>query len=169
VEGPSRHTVRPWRRARDAGDRRAGAHSRFEYNAHDQITKITDPFGGETTFTYDGNGNLLTLTDARGKTTTWTYTNMDRVATRTDPQTRAESFAYDPMGNLTTWTDRKGQLTTYQYDALDRQTFLGFGTTGAPPSYASTTSTTYEPATGRPTSWTRQRARSSGRTTCWIG
>jgi YD repeat-containing protein len=35
-------------------------------------------------------------------------------------------------------------VTTYQYDALDRQTFVGFGTTGAPPSYASTIETTYD-------------------------
>jgi RHS repeat-associated protein len=75
---------------------------------------------------------------------------MDRVETRTDPLSRDESFAYDLMGNLVTWTDRKGQITTYQYDGLDRQTFVGFGTTGSPPSYASTISTTYD-AGDRPT------------------
>ncbi len=121
-----------------------GASTAFQYDAHDQLTKITDPRGGETSFTYDGNGNLLTLTDARAKTTTWTYDDMDRVETRTDPPTRTESFAYDLNGNLTTWTDRKGQVTTYEYDALDRQTFLGFGTTGTPPTYASTITTTYD-------------------------
>jgi RHS repeat-associated protein len=71
---------------------------------------------------------------------------MDRVATRTDPLTRDESFEYDVNGNLTKWTDRKGQVTIYQYDALDRQTFVGFGATGTPPSYsyASTITTTFE-------------------------
>jgi RHS repeat-associated protein len=121
-----------------------GARTQLTHNAHDQITKITDPKGGDTTFTYDGNGNLLTLTDARGKTTTWTYDEMDRVETRTDPLSRTESFVYDLQGNLTSWTDRKGQVTTYQHDALDRQTFVGYGTTGAPPSYASTITTTYD-------------------------
>ena len=121
-----------------------GRQSRFEYNGHDQITKITDSNGGETSFTYDGNGNMLTLTDARSKTTTWTYDDMDRVATRTDPLSRDESYAYDLNGNLTTTTDRKGQVTNYQYDALDRKTFVGFGTTGAPPTYASTITTTYD-------------------------
>jgi RHS repeat-associated protein len=127
-----------------------GAMTRFEYNAVNQVTKIVDPINGETTFTYDGNGNLLTLTDARNKTTTWTYNNMDRVETRTDPLSRDESFAYDLLGNLTSWTDRKGQLTTYQYDDLNRQTFIGFGTTGAPPSYSSTITTTFD-AGDRPT------------------
>ncbi|MGB2715989.1 MAG: RHS repeat-associated core domain-containing protein [Vicinamibacterales bacterium] len=121
-----------------------GSVTSFEYNAHNQITKITDARGGETTFTYDGNGNLLTLTDARNKTTTWTYNNMDRAATRADPLTRQETFGYDLNGNLTTWTDRKAQVTSYTYDALDRPTFIGFGTTGTPATYASTITTTYD-------------------------
>lgn len=121
-----------------------GSPTLFEYNAHDQVTKIVDPRGGETTFTYDANGNLLTLTDARNKTTTWTYNNMDRVATRTDPLTRQETFGYDLNGNLITRTDRKAQVTSYSYDALDRPTFSGFGTTGTPPTYASTITTTYD-------------------------
>jgi RHS repeat-associated protein len=121
-----------------------GAMTRFEYNPFSQVTKIVDPINGETAFTYDGNGNLLTLTDARSKTTTWTYDGMDRVETRTDPLTRDESFAYDLLGNVTSWTDRKGQVTTYEYDALNRQTFVGYGTTGAPPTYASTITTSYD-------------------------
>jgi RHS repeat-associated protein len=122
-----------------------------------------DPLSGTTSFTYDANGNLLTLTDARGKTTTWTYDSMDRVATRTDPLTRAESFTYDLNGNLATWTDRKGQVTIYQYDALDRQTFVGFGTTGVPPTYASTIATTYD-AGDRSTAIVDSAAGTIGRT-----
>jgi RHS repeat-associated protein len=121
-----------------------GSAMRFDYNAHDQITKIVDPRGGETLFTYDANGSLLTLTDARNKTTTWAYNSMDRIATRTDPLSRQESFTYDVNGNLVTWTDRKGQITSYTYDALDRPSVVGFGTTGTPPTYASTITTTYD-------------------------
>jgi hypothetical protein len=32
----------------------------------------------------------------------------------------------------------------HHHDALNRQTFVGFGTTGAPPTYASTITTTYD-------------------------
>jgi RHS repeat-associated protein len=131
-------------------DARGGV-SRFENDNLNQLTKVIDPLGGETTFTYDGNGNLLTLTDARSKTTTWIYDNMDHIATRTDPLSRQESFSYDLNGNLKTWTDRGGQVTSYSYDALDRETFVGFGTTGTPPTYASTFATTYD-AGDRPTS-----------------
>lgn len=122
----------------------SGRSKRTEYDALSLVTKIIDGLAGETSFTYDGNGNVLTLTDARGKTTTWTYDDMDRTATRTDPLSRQESFSYDANGNLKTWTDRKGQLTTYTYDALDRQTFVGFGTTGTPPSYVSSVTTTLD-------------------------
>ena len=127
-------------RTTNAGGRAAGT----QYGPLDLATKVVDGLGSETSFTYDPNGNLLTLTDARGKVTTWTYDDMDRVATRTDPLTRQESFTYDLNGNLKTWTDRKGQVTSYTYDALDRQTFVGFGTTGAPPTYASSITTTFD-------------------------
>ena len=69
---------------------------------------------------------------------------MDRVATRTDPLTRQESFTYDLNGNPLTWTDRKGQIITYAHDALDRLTFVGFDATGAPPTYESSVTTTYD-------------------------
>jgi YD repeat-containing protein len=58
--------------------------------------------------------------------------------------TKSGQAQYDLNGNLKTRTDRKGQITTYQYDALDRLTFVGFGTTGNPPTYASTITTTYD-------------------------
>ncbi|HEY0873209.1 MAG TPA: DUF6531 domain-containing protein, partial [Vicinamibacterales bacterium] len=121
-----------------------GRSSQVTYDPLDLATAIVDAIGGTTSFTYDANGNLLTLTDARSKTTTWTYNNMDRVATRTDPLTRQESFTYDLNGNPLTWTDRKGQITTYAHDALNRQTFVGFDTTGAPPTYQSSVTTTYD-------------------------
>ena len=69
---------------------------------------------------------------------------MDQVATRTDPLTRQESFTYDLNGNVKTWTDRKGQVASHTYDALDRLTFVGFGTTGTPPTYASSLATTFD-------------------------
>jgi RHS repeat-associated protein len=116
----------------------------MEYNAMNQITTMTDALGGQTSLTYDGNGNVLTLTNARGKTTTWSYDNMDRVETRTDPLNRQESLDYDLDGLPTTVTDRKGQVTTIVNDALHRRTFTGFDTTGAPATYESTITTTYD-------------------------
>jgi RHS repeat-associated protein len=121
-----------------------GRSARVAYDALDLVTSLIDALGGTTSFTYDANGNLLTLTDARSKTTTWTYNTMDRVATRADPLTRQESFTYDLNGNPLIWTDRKGQVTSFTHDALNRLTLTGFDTTGAPPTYASTVTTTYD-------------------------
>ncbi len=121
-----------------------GRVTQYEWNAVNLVTRVTDVLGGQTSFTYEANGNLLTLTDARNNSTTYTYNTMDRVATRTDPLQRQESYLYDNNGNLRQVTDRKNQVTTFTYDALDRQTFAGFGTTGMPPTYQSTTNYAYD-------------------------
>jgi YD repeat-containing protein len=84
------------------------------------------------------------LTNARGETTTWSYDDRDRVGRGPDPLSRQESFTYDLDRLLTSSTDRKTQVTTATHDALHRRTFIGFDTTGALPSYASTITTTYD-------------------------
>jgi RHS repeat-associated protein len=120
-----------------------GARTRYEYSPSNRLKKISTSVG-DTSVTYDANGNLTTLTDARGKTTTWTYNNMDRTESMTDPLDNVETYSYDANGNLVTWVDGKGQVTKYQYDALNRRTFVGFGATGNPPTYASTLTMTLD-------------------------
>src|SRR5205085_4610487 len=76
--------------------------------------------------------------------TTYTYDNMDQVQTRTDPLGRQELYTYDANGNVTSFTDRRGKVTNFQYDHLDRSVFVGFGATGSPAMYESTTNYTYD-------------------------
>jgi len=103
-----------------------GQQTRYDYDALNQLTKITDSLAGPTQLVYDGNGNLLSLTDARNNTTSYIYSNMDRVATRTDPLMRPETYGYDNNGNPTSFTDRKSQATSTTYDALDRPTLTTY-------------------------------------------
>lgn len=37
----------------------------YDYNAKDQVTRVTDARGGQTAFTYDPTGRVLTLSNAR--------------------------------------------------------------------------------------------------------
>jgi YD repeat-containing protein len=69
------------------------------YNALDQLTKVVDPNGLETTYVYNALGDLLTMTS---------------------PDTGTTSYTNDTAGNRLSQTDARGITTTYTYDALNR-------------------------------------------------
>ena len=48
-----------------------GHTTRYEYNAFDQLIRVTDAAGGVTSYTYDNRGNSASMTDASGHT--WCY------------------------------------------------------------------------------------------------
>lgn len=87
------------------------AETTFEYDAQDNLTKVTDPKGLDTDYTYTAFGDLLTLSSLDTGTTTYTY---------------------DSAGNRKTQTDARGITTTYGYDALNRLTSIAYsdGSTG---------------------------------------
>ncbi|HEY3581096.1 MAG TPA: RHS repeat-associated core domain-containing protein, partial [Pyrinomonadaceae bacterium] len=122
----------------------------YEYNARDQLTKITQQNDRVRTFNYDGLGRLLnritpeqgqtnytyfddglpqTITDARGAKATFTYNPRHLVTgiaydTTQAPgvsQTSAVTFGYDAAGNRTSMGDAFGTMT-YAYDQLSRMT-----------------------------------------------
>ncbi|NOT15322.1 MAG: hypothetical protein HOP21_07025 [Methylotenera sp.] len=70
-----------------------------QYNAIDEITKITDPRALNTTYTKNAFGEVITLVS---------------------PDTGTTNHTYDNAGNLLTKTNAKGGITTYTYDALNR-------------------------------------------------
>src|SRR5262247_4033909 len=88
----------------------------YEYNAANDLTKITDALSNIRSFTYDGLGRRLTAEDlhASGDGTfgTWTY-------------------VYDHAGNLTQSVNPKSQTVNYTYDSLNRPLTEDFtGTAG---------------------------------------
>lgn len=122
-----------------------GRLSVHEYDALNQVVKLTGPQGEEISFTYDANGNQLSVKDQRGNVTRYAYDNMDRVISRTDPLLKVESYLYNESGSLTKFTDRRGKVTAFTYDSLDRLTFAGFGA-AAGGTYESSVSSTYDAA-----------------------
>jgi RHS repeat-associated protein len=79
------------------------AETKFQYDALDNLTKVTDPKGLDTTYTYNGLGDLTQLQS---------------------PDTGTTSYTYDSAGNRQTQTDARGVTTQYGYDALNRLTTL---------------------------------------------
>lgn len=90
------------------------AETKFEYDANDNLTKVTDPKGLDTTYTYNGFGDLTQLSS---------------------PDTGVTTFTYDSAGNRASQTDARGITTTYQYDALNRLTQVGYPTSSLNVSY----------------------------------
>jgi RHS repeat-associated protein len=55
----------------------------FAYNSLGQLTSATNPESGNITYVYDENGNLKQKTDARNIITTYIYDELNRVSSRT--------------------------------------------------------------------------------------
>lgn len=75
------------------------AETKFEYDALDRLTKVTDPKGLDTIYQYNGFGDLIQLTS---------------------PDTGITTYTYDNGGNRRTQSDARGITTNYVYDALNR-------------------------------------------------
>jgi RHS repeat-associated protein len=90
------------------------AETKFRYDALDNLTKVTDPKGLDTTYAYNGLGDLTKLTS---------------------PDTGVTTYTYDTAGNRATQTDARNIKTTYSYDALNRLTKVAYPTTSLNVSY----------------------------------
>ena len=93
----------------------------FEYDAADQVTKVTDPLGRETVTTYDRAGRPVTVTDALGRAASTVYDKAGRPTSVTRADGSRLSWSYDVLGQQTGYTDASGATTSYAYDAAGRQ------------------------------------------------
>ncbi|WP_237384620.1 RHS repeat-associated core domain-containing protein [Xanthomonas campestris] len=88
--------------------------TKFDYDAFDNLIKVTDPKGLETSYAYNGLGDLTKLTS---------------------PDTGVTTYTYDSAGNRATQTDARNIKTTYSYDALNRLTKVAYPTSSLNVSY----------------------------------
>jgi len=103
-----------------------------DYDPLNRLKRTLQDVGGieaETTFTYDANDNLTKVTDPKGLDTTYTYNGFGDQVQLSSPDTGTTSYTYDSAGNRASQTDARGITTTYQYDALNRLTQVGYPTT----------------------------------------
>lgn len=115
-----------------------GAVSDSNYDALDRLIRTLQDVGGieaETKFEYDANDNLTKVTDPKGLDTTYTYNGFGDLVQLSSPDTGVTTYTYDSAGNRASQTDARGITTTYQYDALNRLTQVGYPTSSLNVSY----------------------------------
>jgi len=94
----------------------------FEYDSLGRKTKLIDPDMGTWTYTYDKVGNLKTQTDNRDITITFDYDELNRIKKKDYPTDTDVTYSYDNdsyengmIGTLTEVSDSSG-IIHYYYD-----------------------------------------------------
>jgi RHS repeat-associated protein len=145
------YSPRGWLTARkvrgaDADSEVDDAITRVDYDAHGQVTQLTQPDGKLATFKYDAAHRLTDIDDALGNTIHYTldlagnpvqestndssdvlkrslsrlYDNLGQLQTVLDANAAPTSFTYDLNGNNDTVTDALNRTTDRDVDALNR-------------------------------------------------
>ncbi|MER7758327.1 polymorphic toxin-type HINT domain-containing protein [Streptomyces sp. NPDC097619] len=104
-------------------DRSTWRSTKYEYDALDNLKKVTAPGGAVTSFEYDGRGRQKAITDPDGGRTEYTYDLSDNVESITDPRGNKTFTTYDAVGRPTTM--REGSATgtkrlEWTYDTLGK-------------------------------------------------
>ncbi|MBS0620996.1 MAG: RHS repeat protein [Verrucomicrobia bacterium] len=91
-----------------------------EYNARNQVTKVSHPDGTSEKWLYNLDGTLRAYIDQEGGKTEYLYDPFGRKVGSIDPLSRKETYTYDGM-NLLSKVDAAGYTTWYTYDAAGRK------------------------------------------------
>jgi RHS repeat-associated protein len=105
-----------------------GAESVIEYNAFDQVTKVTDPKSLSTLYAYNGFGNQTKLTSPDTGVTDFTYNAAGQVATKKDANDAvAHRYTYDVLGRLKAvfYTAAGPADVEYDYDTANAECTTG--------------------------------------------
>ncbi len=88
----------------------------YEYDAANQLIKITYADNTTVTFTYNFRGQRTSVTDQLNRTTTFRYDDAGQMTKFIRPDETELTFAYDEVGRIKSATDERGKTTTYEYD-----------------------------------------------------
>ncbi|MCB9340206.1 MAG: hypothetical protein H6577_18955 [Lewinellaceae bacterium] len=102
----------------------------YTYNFQGLVTGITDPLGCSLQYTYGQYGRVATTKDKNGNTTTFTYDAKGNLTAVSRPLGVSESFTYDAFGNQTSYTDARGNTTNYAYNANGYLTQISYPISG---------------------------------------
>ncbi|OWG16807.1 putative deoxyribonuclease RhsB [Delftia sp. K82] len=98
----------------------AGRSTVYEYDGLARLVKTIDPMAQATKQTWNAHDQLTSLTDAKGNTHKFEYDKAGRLIKETRPMGGAILYAYDAAGQLTQRTDAGGNTRSYAYDKAGR-------------------------------------------------
>ncbi len=105
--------------------------TRYEYNAHGEMSAMIDPVGGKWTYEYDEAGDRTSETDPEGDKTTWGYNEDSQKTSEVSPAGNVEggkpgeyttSIERNTLGQPVKVTKPEGKETVYEYNADGDQT-----------------------------------------------
>ena len=99
--------------------------TQYEYDKHNNLTKVIDPDGHEYTFEYDDRGDLIKENSEVYGSITYTYDPSGNLLSRTDADDTTISYTYDALNRLTSVNYPDTELNTIYY--YDQDTLYGSG------------------------------------------
>lgn len=91
----------------------------YKFSASGNLTQKTgNCCGYNTRYEYDADNNIYKMTDANGNIYTYTYDASGNTKSETDPDGKSILYSYDPVYNqITLQQDKKGNQTSFEYDS----------------------------------------------------
>jgi len=98
----------------------------YTYDPLDRMSSMVGPDNTTATYQYDAQNNLIKVTDARLVETTYVYDGFNQLMRTDSKDSGVTLYKYNNAGNLIEKRDSRGVTTLYTYDALNRLTNVSY-------------------------------------------